>query len=57
MTNTSHGTGSNARAGGIGRPLVVAADHGAGALVFHRHLGAAQHMAGRAEPDAAPRPA
>ena len=40
-----------AGAGGIGGALVVAADHGARALVLHRHLGAAQHMPGRLQPD------
>ena len=38
-------------AGGIGRAFVVAADHGAAAPIFHRHLGAAQHMPGGLQPD------
>ena len=40
-----------AGAGGIGGALVVAADHRPRALVLHRHLGAAQHMPGRLQPD------
>ena len=38
------------QAGRIGHALVVAGDHDAAAVPFHRHLGAAQHMPGRPQP-------
>ena len=43
--------GFECTAGRVGNPLVVTADHSAGALIFHGHLRAAQYMPGGAEPD------
>ena len=51
VTNTSQGDRLEAAAGRIRHPLVVAGDNRPAAPPLHRHLGAAEHVPGRLQPD------